>query len=127
MLRHATSPLDLAGAWAAFVVAGHVALVPALKSDPRWAELALLVAYGLLIVPFVKDEALRPGLVRLEAALRILFAAFETAAAAGCLAFAVFVNVAPPRTSDGHGTMPVGQAFLAAVVFGVAGIRGHAR
>lgn len=45
-----------------------------------------------------------------------------TAFAAGCLAFVLFVNIAPPRTSSGHPTMALGQAFLAAVVPGIAGI-----
>jgi hypothetical protein len=82
-------------AWAALVVAGHVALVPALKSNPRWVELVLLVAYGLLVVVFMRDEGLRPRPARLEAVWRILLAAVETAASVGWIAFAVIIEVAP--------------------------------
>src|SRR5262245_55397431 len=109
-------------AWAALVVAGHAALVPELKSNPRWVELVLIVAYGLLVVLFMRDEGLRPRPVRLEAVWRIALATVETAASAGWLAFAVIIEVAPPRTIGGHPTMALGQAFLAAVVFGLAGI-----
>jgi hypothetical protein len=109
-------------AWAALVVAGHVELMPGLKSNPRWIELVLLVAYGLLVVLFMRDEGLRPRPVRLEAVWRILLAAVETAASMGWLAFAVIIEVAPARTTDGHPTMPLGQAFVAAVMFGLAGI-----
>ena len=104
------------------MVAGHVELVPGLKSNPQWVELVLLVAYGLLVVLFMRDEGLRPRPIRLEAVWRILLAAVETAASVGWLAFAVIIKVAPARTTDGHPTMAVGQAFLAAVVFCLAGI-----
>jgi hypothetical protein len=110
------------GAWAALVVAGHVAFIPGIKSDPRWFELVLLIAYGLFVVVFMKESELRPRPVRLEAVWRILLAAVETAASVGWLAFAVIIEVAPPRTSSGHRTMALGQAFLAAIAFGLAGI-----
>lgn len=109
-------------AWAALVVAGHVALLLGLKSDPQWIELALLAVCGVLVVLVREHDGLRPRPTRLEAVLRIALAAIETAAAAGWFAYALLVSVAPPRTAEGHPTMPLGQAFLATLVFGVAGV-----